>query len=273
VAAAAVVDVTGSSLLFCVQQQRSHHMKKIASATAASLGLLITPLAQADVTSSIGADYSSGKYGTSESTDTWTIPLMLKYESGPAILKLTVPYVHTTGTVNRDIGTAVLTTRHTEEGLGDIVGSASYAVLEGKGGLGLDLGVKVKFATAEKSKTLLTTGENDYSLQAEAYQSFGATTGFATLGWTKKGDPNGIDFRNPWYADIGASYKVSDTLSAGAFYDFRGKLTDSGAHVSEMTLFVANKLSPNWKLQGYVVAGFSDASPDWGIGAILAYKY
>jgi hypothetical protein len=198
---------------------------------------------------------------------------MVKYETGPAIFKLTVPYVHTTGTVNRDIGTAVLANRHTEEGLGDIVGSASYNVLGAKGGLGLDLGVKVKFATADKDKTLLTTGENDYSVQAEAYQAFGAVTGFATLGWTKKGDPNGIDFKDPWYASLGASYKVSDTFSAGAFYDYREKVINGGAQVSELTLFAANKLNRNWKLQSYVVAGFSDASPDWGVGAILAYTY
>jgi hypothetical protein len=248
-------------------------MHKNVLLTAAAFGLMLGGPARADLSTSVGFDYSSGKYGTTESTDTWSIPLMVKYENGPATFKLTVPYVHTTGTVNRDIGTAVLTTRHTEQGLGDVVGSAAYGVLDPRAGIGLDLGVKVKFATADKAKTLITTGENDYSLQAEAYKSFGALSGFATLGWTKKGDPAGVDFRNPWYASVGASYKISDATSAGAFYDYRQKLTHRGSAVSEMTLFAAHKITPKWKLQAYLVAGFSDASPDWGAGTVLSYTY
>jgi hypothetical protein len=248
-------------------------MHKNVPLVVATFGLMFSVAAHADLSTTVGFDYSSGKYGTLEATDTWSIPLTVKYENGPATLKLTVPYVRTTGTVNRDIGTAVLTTRHTEQGLGDVVGTAAYGVLDGRDGIGLDLGVKVKFATADKVKTLITTGENDYSLQAEAYKNFGALSGFATLGWTKKGDPAGVDFRNPWYASVGASYKISDPTSAGAFYDYRQKLTQGGAAVSELTAFVAHKITPKWKLQGYLVAGFSDASPDWGAGTVLSYSY
>src|SRR4051812_10300 len=83
-----------------------------------------------------GFDYTSGNYGGSQSTDTLYIPFYARYESGPLVLKLTVPYLKITGPGNvvgaggdrvvvpgRDVG------RRTESGLGDMVGSAFYNVL------------------------------------------------------------------------------------------------------------------------------------------------
>ena len=40
-----------------------------------------------------GADYSSGKYGQSETTDITYIPFMAKYETDDTTIKLTVPLV------------------------------------------------------------------------------------------------------------------------------------------------------------------------------------
>lgn len=46
---------------------------------------------------SIGGDYSTGKYGTSESTDVFYMPLQLSYDKGPMTFRLTVPYIRVTG--------------------------------------------------------------------------------------------------------------------------------------------------------------------------------
>jgi hypothetical protein len=59
----------------------------------------------------------------------------------------------------------------------------------------------------------------------------------------------------------------------GVTYDFRQRIVAGGARVSESMIFISHPLEPNWKAQIYFVKGFSDASPDAGLGAVLAYSF
>lgn len=237
-----------------------------------------------------GIDYTEGDYGTGSSDNwTWVVPVVIKYETGPVTLKVNVPYVRTRG-VNRDVGAAVGgSSSDTQSGLGDTTVSGFYTVLTESGaGVGLDLGLKVKLVTADKDKDLITTGNEDYSLQADLYKTFGPVTAFGTVGWTKKGDirfrdrsstsPTFNQFltsdpRDPWYASVGGSYKLTQDTSVGLAYDWRQKLFDNSKEISEATLFVTHKMGKNWKLQGYGLTGFSNASPDWGLGATIGYGF
>lgn len=236
-------------------------------------GLSNFALAHGETTVSLGYDYSVGRYGESEKSHSWMIPLGVKYESGPMTLKLSIPYVRSSGTAAAG-GDLFAPADQTQSGLGDLITSALWTVYSDKpSGLGIDLGGKIKFATADRSKDLLTTGENDYSLQADAYRSFAGIKLFGSLGWTLKGDPEGINYRNPWFGTLGFSQQLSDANTWGSFYDYRQKLSQQGAPVSEAMLFLTHRYSKQWKLQGYVVAGFSDASPDFGIGTVVSYTY
>jgi hypothetical protein len=38
---------------------------------------------------------------------------------------------------------------------------------------------------------------------------------------------------------------------------------------SELTLFLSGKPEPRTRLTGYLIAGFADGSPDWGVGVTL----
>jgi hypothetical protein len=308
-----------------------------------AISLACAPAAAfSQVSISAGAEFTSGKFGDPQKTDSWTVPIGLKYETGPLTFRLSVPWVRVKGTANRETGetinslvnastpgqfirgdgsdeclvsgngkpeddppagcpnsaastvtttaattTAPVVTRvpQSQSGLGDVTASAFFIVLDpAESVIGLDLGGKVKFATADRDKCLITTGENDYSAQAELYQTFGRLSPYLTLGWTKKGDPELRDgtctklggrtnFENPWYLGIGFSYKLSDATSAGLSYDFRQKLLAGSDPVSEASLFVSQKLAPNFKLQVYGIAGFSDNSPDWGLGATVGYTF
>src|SRR4051812_435575 len=51
-------------------------------------------------TLSVGADYTTGKYGASDSTDILYIPFTGKYEVGPWTAKLVVPWIRITGPGN-----------------------------------------------------------------------------------------------------------------------------------------------------------------------------
>ena len=165
------------------------------------------------------------------------------------------------------------TGRRTESGLGDIVASAFYNVLSERAApIGLDLGAKLKLGTADENRGL-GTGKNDFSVQADAFKPIGALTPFGTLGYRWYGDPAGADFKNVFYYSLGASYRMSQPTTVGFAYDYRPRITDNGSHVSEATVFVSQRLTPDWKLQVYGVKGFSDGSPDWGLGGVLAYSF
>jgi hypothetical protein len=162
--------------------------------------------------------------------------------------------------------------QRTVSGFGDVVASAFYNVLGPDAPLLLDLGGKIKFGTADEAEGL-GTGKNDFSLQVDAFKVIGSFTPFATLGYRWYGDPPGVDLHNVVYGSVGTSYRISGSTTAGFVYDFRDRIAAGGARVSELMGFVSQKFSPTWKLQLYVVKGFTDASPDAGGGAVLAYSF
>ncbi|MEJ2381511.1 MAG: hypothetical protein P8076_10080 [Gammaproteobacteria bacterium] len=224
-----------------------------------------------------GIDYSTGKYGGSQSTDITFIPVVAKYESRRWVYKLTVPYIRITGPGNviPDVGqvTGGTAPRRTDSGLGDIVASATYSVYSSRETQTLvDLTGKVKFATADEKKGL-GTGKNDYAFQADVYKLMGELTPFATLGYKVLGNPSGYRLNNVWYGSLGAAYRFSRVTSGGLILDLRERSSAAGSPHRELTAFVSRKLTPDWKLQGYVVKGFADGSPDWGVGAMISCAY
>lgn len=227
----------------------------------------------AQTTISMNIDYAEGKYGETEKSTTWTTPLIFKHQAGPLTVKLNIPYVRASG-VAAPGGDRVSVANEIQEGWGDIVTSAVYDVYDNSSsGLVIGIGAKAKWATANHSLDLLTTGKNDYSLLVDVLQPIRTIDLFGTLGHTRKGRPEGSHFANPWFATIGFSHKLSSQLSWGVVHDYRQKLTRSGAPISEATLFLEAKFAGGHKLQGYLVRGFADASPDLGIGMTYSIRF
>lgn len=227
----------------------------------------------AQTTVSLNLDYAEGKYGQGETSADWTMPLIVKHQAGDFGIKLYLPYIRSTGLAASG-GDRFVISRQTQEGFGDLEVTLSYDVINNDAsGLLIAIGSKTKLATGDKDKELLTTGKNDYSLQGEVSYPFGDTDVFAVLGKTKKGDQRDLDYRNPWYTSVGLSHKLADAVNLGAIYDYRQKVTTFGDPVSEATLFMEKKFSGNYKLQGYVLRGFSNASPDLGAGITLSKRF
>ena len=234
----------------------------------------------AEMKLSTGLDYSEGKYGSTIKTSQWTLPLVARYESENWSAKLSLPYVHIKN-VNPGAGGealpcgAALTTPKNVSGFGDLVASGSYTVYQDNGYL-IDLGSRVKFATGD-TKKCLSSGKNDYSAQIDIAKKLEQWTVFGTAGWTKKGDPDfagvAVDYRNPFFYTVGSSYNFGNGVSAGASYDYRQRLISTGDPISELTLFVTLKQSSRFKIQSYVVTGFSNASVDRGIGIVATYGF
>lgn len=55
-------------------------------------------LAADGFTFNIGTDYTSGKYGGTDRTTVWSIPVSAKYTTGPVALRVSVPWLRVSGT-------------------------------------------------------------------------------------------------------------------------------------------------------------------------------
>ncbi|QID17415.1 hypothetical protein G3580_07000 [Nitrogeniibacter mangrovi] len=242
------------------------------------LGPALALAAEDEVRISTGLDFSSGTYGGQMATETWYLPVMFRYTHGRANVKLTVPYIRTSGPgdvigvgPDRIPVPSDAKVRRTAEGVGDTVLGVGYALLDGQvAGLLVDVVGKVKFPTADKDKGL-GTGETDYSVQLDLARIVGHASVFGTVRWKKYGDPPGRDFRDPLYLSLGTGYRVRAGLTAGVVYDWREKVSTTGSEMSELSAFVSYRLDTRWKLQVYTIRGFSDASPDWG-GGVLVHR-
>lgn len=256
---------------------RIRRLAVLASLLTLAPGVLTYARADGVWTVSTGFDYSSGRYGEAAHSEMLTVPFGVKYEASPWTLRLTIPYVEVQGPSNvvASGGDPITlqragATHRVARGMGDVVLGGAWTAFQQDGWL-LDLGGKVKFATGNASQGL-STGKNDYSLQADVYRKLGIGTVFATLGKRKMGDPEGVNLADPAYGTLGWSMPLAVGMSGGATYDYRQKLQPSGAPVRELTVFVTHRFDEAWKIQGYVVSGYSPASPDLGGGLLLFYS-
>lgn len=257
-----------------------HWMKLVAASAVAAAACGVAGARAEGLTLAAGFDYTSGKYTGTEETQILYLPFIAKYETGRWALRGTLPYLRVTGPGNvigagadRVTLPGASTGRRTESGLGDVVLSAFYNVLsERRSNIGLDVGAKLKLGTADESKGL-GTGEQDWSLQADAYKPLGALTLFGSFGHRWYGDPPGIELKNVFYGAVGGAYRLSAGTGTGLAYDYRPAITTGGGEISELTAFITQRLTREWKVQPYLVLGFGRASPDWGAGAQVAYGY
>lgn len=247
---------------------------------------------------SVGANAFSGTYGTSTTTDIYSVPLTFGYDTGRWHLKLTAPYIRISGSSNvipgigavsnsnpsglgragGPFGTTGGTTQATQttgtaSGLGDVVAQASYTVLyDEHSRFGVDVGGKVKFGTANENQGL-GTGKNDYGVLVDAYKGIGDWTVFGGVGYTKYGSSQYIPLHNGGNANVGASLRVNDSNTLGAYYYYRQRISDFGYRQSEMSGYWNHKIGDKARLQVYALTGFSNGSPDWGGGASMKWSF
>jgi hypothetical protein len=248
------------------------------STALAVLSLVIAKPAVADWSVQTGIDYTSGEYGASEDTRILYVPLTVKTEGERYFVRVTIPYIEVDAPVGGDViaigpdGQPIRAStgnRVKDDGAGDVVAALGYTVLNSlAAGTVIDVVAKVKFGTADEEKGL-GTGEDDYSLQIDGYKTFKRLTYLLTVGHRVYGDPPDIEFDDVFFGSAGAIYKFKPGISGGLIYDFRENIISDGDDQSELTAFVTRKMGGNRKIQGYVVGGLSNVSPDWGVGMTL----
>lgn len=235
-----------------------------------------------DLSISLGAEYTTGDYGTGADTTIWYFPFSLWYETDNAAFSITVPYliVKGSGNVTPAIGDGMgwggmgdmqvvrpgpVGPARTESGLGDVVLSGSMRfIAETPARPRVDITGKIKLATADEGKNL-GTGENDYAVQVD----MGKGNLFGYVGYRLYGDPPGINLDNAAYGLIGLSHPLDKGTQAGASLYAQQAAAAGADDQLELSLFLSRKLNKDSRLRPYVVFGLSDGSPDWGVGVTL----
>jgi hypothetical protein len=240
---------------------------------ASVLLLPVSGMAQSWVVSG-GFDYTTGDYGGSGDTDILTLPFSAKYEVGRWAYKLSVPYVRISGPTDVVGGVGPINRpgarSGTASGLGDPVFAVTYATLIDPDRPKLDLTGKVKLGVADED---IGTGESDFMFQGDLYETYGDWTPFGTLGYRVLGDPDGVTLKDGFYVSAGVSYRLDEPTRVGAVLDWRQRTVSGGENALELTGFVTRRLNEQWKAQVYLIKGFSDASPDYGLGGSLSYEF
>lgn len=226
-----------------------------------------------------GFDYSRGDYGFTQSTEVSSIPANLSVDQDRWSLKATLPYITikgpatvVTGAGGATSGAPPRPTSQSESGVGDVTLSATYHARPVPGELNIDLTGRVKFGTANENKGL-GTGMTDYYAQIDFYQNFGVLTPFGNVGYRMLGANTGFPLKDGFYATAGAAFRVSPKTVAGAAYDWRSRIIDGAENGTDAIAFIATNPNDRWNLLAYVLKGFNDASPDYGIGGAATYKF
>ncbi len=231
------------------------------------------PTPPAITTVATGLDYSRGTYGFATETEVLSVPLDLGYESGPWVWRANLSYLTIKGpaAIVGD-GAAARPTASSQSGVGDIYIGATYRSGPVLGQIHLDPTVRVKLPTASESRGL-GTGQTDVYGQLDAYRTFGAVTPFATVGYRVLGDSSSYQLKDGIYASGGAHFRTSPATVVTTSLSWGQRLLASGSNTSDAMVAVTHDIDSRWRVMGYALKGFTNASPDLGVGARLTYRF
>lgn len=241
---------------------------------------------------SAGIEYERGRYGKPTSTTETTIPLRADWRRERWRLRAELPLTtRIEGVANAlereepedpeegDPPPAVPAPAAREQsGLSDLTLSVWYTLRDAAAAQpGLAAGARVKTPVVDGSRCLLTNGATDLSLEGRAWRPLGVIDATLVVGWTRRGDPlrrdancqptgGRTDLRNPLYAELEASLPLARGWMLTAEYEYRQKLRDTSDPKSELSLGLATAWGRAGNVEVYATTGFSDASPDLGLG-------
>ncbi len=233
----------------------------------------------------VGLEYVTGDYGTDQDIYYFQVPLSISYRKNDYLLELWVPFAATnTLTENIIIGapergggpptppTSTIETQETDEyGLGDIYLAATY-FLPIRSPTEYSVTGVIKFGTADRDK-LLGTGENDYALEGGFSTPIGKTHLFGALGYQLTGDPPGVDLKNIFYGRIGNALPLRENREVGLSLYLSEALAAGRQSFTELDIFYSAMLSRNRRVYTFFRKGFTDSSPDWGLGIRYTIRY
>ncbi len=177
---------------------------------------------------------------------------------------------------NRNCG---LTTRQagqsvTAAGLGDIILRGRYYVVEETDKLPLiAVTGRIKIPTANESQGL-GTGALDYGFGVELSKMLGEQwIAFLDGGYNVIGDPDGLQFQNQHWYDIGAGYYITKNLLTSVYFEEYRAIVPGLVNIRDFFFAVNYTASPVWRFNGGVTVGVSNGAPDYGFSVGTSYRF
>ncbi|WP_020677974.1 transporter [Geopsychrobacter electrodiphilus] len=249
---------------------------------------------------SLGFDFASGNYGTSQTTDSYSIPLIIGYYPTERLdFSLEIPYLYqsagstvslggirfpmqtsgstTGGTAGGGMGSGSTTTStsqtKSQSGLGDITLTTGYTLLpESATTPMLRPLIYLKAPTADKDKGL-GTGAFDFGAGLSAGKVFGdwslyAETLYVTPGSTTTYNPN-----NYWTYQGSVRYQLTQKLDAGLALSGATTAFAGNPDALEVQLQSRYRVSEQGSVGAYLGQGLSNSSPDYTAGFYGAVSF
>ena len=251
---------------------RMVRLKRIIAPVCVSVFAYGPSLAQ-ELSYGFSTEFVAGEFGLGRSADlfiaavdtTWSID---KWEFG-----VFVPLVRASGPVpveeqhgrpsfNQPTATFV---DETQSGLGDVSLSASRYFAYTRRKVLLRASTIVKLPTADPDK-LLGTGEPDLGLRADVVRGVGALSVSLGGGYVFSGRTSQFDLQNRAEARVGAFAQASSRYGVGASIDWRQSIVRGAPDPFEATGYVSANLTSRARTTLFATTGFSDGSPDYGVG-------
>jgi hypothetical protein len=247
----------------------------LAAITAASAFSQTTPPADTatwHVDTSV--NYSRGDYGFTQDTEVNLGLATVTAETTSWRFQGLFPVLNIKGpaTIVAGGGQAARPTTSSETGFGDVTLGATHKFGAIFGNTSLDFGAQVKLPTADENKGL-GTGEADTFFQADLRHPMGAITSFFSLGYRFLGTSPRYPLEDGFFASAGFVHPFTNATTAGLSYNWRSRIIRGGDDSAELLGFFLHQVNERWRVQGYVLTGFTNASPDFGGGLSLGYRF
>lgn len=246
--------------------------------------LLLSTAAQAQSESeasralSFGGYHARGDFGEMTETRINYLPVSFEYSQAKWTLLATVSRLEVTGLGNVLVNVGGVTQAVagnevvTQKGMGDSVLSAIYH-FDPIGDWFLDFRLDVKVPTADEEKAL-GTGELDIGAQLDVSANVGEAAVFASLGYNKRGKSMLYPgLKDSFYAQVGVANPLTESISAGVFYDFRQSASRFSTESHELSPYVSWQLNDSWSFTTLGIFGFTDASPETGVMGQLRFSW
>ncbi len=248
----------------------------------------------------IGADVSSGRYGSDTTTEIWSIPLSMQYSTGAWSFGGSLPWLRVSGdagvltqlgvtndrlqqalsqrgidrTCRRNCSTSTVQNLESQvsSGIGDLNLFATYSIAT-QSGMGFDIGANYKVATADEDE-FLGTGKNDYGMSFGWSGEFGERTRlFAGVGYTHLGETDFLDEEGVADANIGASVSFAGNDELGVTYQWTQSAVSGSDHGRDAAMYYSHRLGESGSLAVNLGGGLSDSSSDWSAGVHYSHDF
>lgn len=258
----------------------------------------------------LGVDFATGDYGTGLTTDSVAVPLIVDiYPTKRLEFELVIPYLYQSNSYTvaaggirfRNNGYAayggsllgyglngngsggstagllyalsVDDASRSQSGLGNISLKAGYVVLEeGTFAPQVKPMLYVEFPTADKDKGL-GTGEFVTGVGASLDKWFGSWRAYAEGMYNFQGSSDLYDLKDFFSYEAGVGYQVTDRFQSNLALLGATEPAEGASDLLETRVKITYRLSGRGSLEGYLAAGLTSGSPDFGAGVAAFYDF